>query len=107
MSDFVQYETPVYCNPSFPVIFHEDEMNEKRPAVYTNWHKGIEVLWCIGGAGKVTCNMEIRRFTKGDFVVIHSQALHSLCVEGKECHYYCLIVEPQLLKPPDCLRRKS
>jgi AraC-like DNA-binding protein len=90
------YESPVYDDPSFPIVFHRDAMNEKRPSVYANWHKGIEVLYCVSGSGQLLVNAETIPFAAGDILAIDSNALHSLSATGR-CDYYCMIVEPEAL----------
>ncbi len=90
------YESPVYDDPSFPIVFHRDAMDETRPSVYANWHKGIELLYFISGCGQLLVNAETVPFAEGDILAIESNALHSLTTTGR-CDYYCTIVEPELL----------
>lgn len=93
----IQYEEPLYCDPSFPVSFHADAMDEARRSVYANWHTGIELLLCYAGSACLVSGTRISRFSAGDLVVIESNALHAIYAESPECVYDCLAVEPSFL----------
>lgn len=94
----VQYEQPVYSDPGFPIMFHTDFMDEGRRAIYTNWHTGIELLYCLEGTGQVWYGSEIADFGPGDLVSIGSNIIHTLHLTGTHCIYHCMIVEPFFLK---------
>lgn len=93
----VHYEQPVYTDPAFPIVFHRDMMDDTRHTIYTNWHAGIELLYCIQGSGELLYGSEIAPFGVGDLVVVTSNVIHSLRLTTEPCVYYCMIVEPSFL----------
>ena len=94
----IRYEEPAYCDPLFPVIFHTDMINPARRFIYTNWHSGIELLYCVEGSAHLLSDMRGARFGKGELVVIGSNALHTIYADSCDCYYYCLTVEPCFLQ---------
>lgn len=93
----VLYESPLYPDPCFPVVFHNDRMDEMRRAVYANWHAGVEVLYCYKGQGQLLHGSATAVFKRGDVVVINSNTLHTLRLQSDACQYYCIIVDPRFL----------
>lgn len=93
----VQYEQPIYSDPTLPIVFHADRMDASRRAVYTNWHAGVEILHCVEGAGQLLVGAESVDFKAGELVVISSNSIHTLHLQDTHCLYYCMIVEPQFL----------
>lgn len=97
MQSTVQYEQPVYTDSSFPIILHIDQMHTGRRSIYTNWHAGIEILYCYEGSGRLVYDSEVVPFGEGELVVIGSNVIHTLYLEENPCTYYCMIVEPSFL----------
>ncbi|MFR8001621.1 MAG: AraC family transcriptional regulator [Hydrogeniiclostridium sp.] len=93
------YESLTHADPSFPVIFHLDVFSATRGSTEAaHWHEGIEFLFCVEGEAQVLSDMKKCLMKAGNLLVIHSGAIHCISpVSGKECRYYCLIVEPALL----------
>lgn len=89
----VLYEPPLYDDPAFPIIYHQDEMSSKRRAVYTNWHAGVELLYCYEGKGLLQQSPDSSPFEEGDIVVISSNTLHTLHLRDETCRYQCMIVD--------------
>lgn len=99
MYDAALYEQPRYVDPKFPIVFHEDYMNETRLGVYANWHMGMELLRCRSGNGAILTGAETVDFGEGDLICIGSNAVHLLRLgAASECVYDCLIVEPSYLE---------
>lgn len=97
MDQPLRYETPFYSDVEYPVLFHDDYLTESRTSLYSNWHSGIEVLYCERGSAKVQIGCSVLPFSAGDFVVINSNEVHSMYRDGEDCFYDCLIVEPAFL----------
>ncbi len=97
MSQIIQYEQPVYSDPAFPIIFHQDQLSGARTSVYTNWHQGIELLYCYEGAAHMLLDSETASFREGELAVIGSNVIHAMHLDSEVCNYHCLIVEPDFL----------
>lgn len=93
----VQYEQPEYSDWGFPIVFHSDYMDQSRKSIYTNWHIGIEVLYCTQGRGRVLRDSQEESFGPGDLVIIDSNVIHALHLADVRCDYYCMIIEPAFL----------
>lgn len=93
----IQYEEPIYCDPSFPIGFHEDAMSPNRPMIYTHWHVGVEILYFHEGTGHLLTRTQRIHFGPGTILVIGTNMLHTLCAESPHCKYHCLMVEPRFL----------
>ena len=96
-SNDIRYEGLIYCDPAFPVSFHEDYMDMNRRFIYTHWHESIELLYFYEGQGHLICKSKTVPFKKGEILVIGSDVLHTLCADTPNCRYYCLKVEPHFL----------
>ena len=96
-STVIQYEGPIYCDPAFPISFHEDNMTPTRRFIYTHWHSGVEILYFHEGNGHLLYRSKSIPFSKGEILVIGSDMLHTLSADSPSCSYHCLIVEPRFL----------
>lgn len=86
------YETHSIRDPLLPFIFHKRFDVSERDHFALNWHKNIELLYCIGGSGYVRCGLERTAFSQGDLFVVNADIPHDV---GSDClvSYRCLIVD--------------
>ena len=96
-STAIQYENTIYCDPTFPISFHEDFMTPSRRFIYTHWHSGVEILYFHEGNGYLLHQSKRIPFSKGEILVIGSDMLHTICADSLNCSYYCLTVAPHFL----------
>ena len=95
---FSSYETLAHADPSFPVIFHLDQISSLRTTGNAHWHEGIELLYCVSGTARLVADTQTQIMLPGQLSVIPSGALHYTAKEpGQDCLYYCLIADPSLL----------
>ena len=91
----INYETHYLEDKELPVIFHLDTIRGN--GEFFNWHDNVEILYCVGGEGRIFCNGTEYRMQKGDLVVINSNFLHGAASEDT-LQYYCLIVDQSFLE---------
>lgn len=84
------YETHQFPNPLLPFIYHPC-FHLVGEETETNWHKNIEILYCIQGKGYVRCGTEIYDFSANDIIVVNSDTLHTIG-SSVSLKYSCLIV---------------
>lgn len=84
------YENHVIEEPLLPFIFHRSYTVSRRINT-PNWHKNIELLYCIGGGGFVRCGLESTEFTPGDIFVVNTDTPHSIGSDSS-VQYRCLII---------------
>ena len=97
MKDIMQYEEMIYDDPTFPIVHHADYLASTRRSIYTNWHNGIELLYCFSGEGHVLAECQKHFFREGELVVIGSNVIHTISADSQTCEYYCIIVDHQFL----------
>lgn len=85
------YENHVIKEPLLPFIFHPF-YNVSRRVNTPNWHKNIELLYCIGGSGYVRCGIENTAFLPGDIFVVNADTPHSIGSDSS-VQYRCLIID--------------
>lgn len=85
------YENHVITEPLLPFIFHRC-YNVSRRINTPNWHKNIELLYCIGGSGFIRCGLECTDFTPGDIFVVNADTPHSIG-SSSAVQYRCLIID--------------
>jgi len=85
------YENHVIQEPLLPFIFHPSYTVSRRVNT-PNWHKNIELLYCIGGSGFVRCGAENTTFVPGDVFVVNADTPHSIGSESS-VQYRCLIID--------------
>ena len=97
MKDTMQYEEMIYDDPAFPVVYHADYLTSTRRSIYTNWHNGIELLYCFAGEGHVLAGGQKHFFREGELTVIGSNVIHTIRADSQTCEYYCIIVDHAFL----------
>lgn len=97
MNGAMQYEEMVYDDPTFPVVHHADYLASTRRSIYTNWHNGIELLYCFSGEGHVLAECHKYAFREGTLAVIGSNVIHTISADSQACDYYCMIVDRAFL----------
>lgn len=97
MKEVMQYEEMVYDDPAFPVVHHADYLTSSRPSIYTNWHNGVELLYCFAGEGHVLAGCQKHFFHAGELTLIGSNAIHTIRGDSLTCEYYCIIVSHDFL----------
>lgn len=88
-----RYENHIISNPLLPFIFHRRHCISQRNNV-PNWHKNIEVLYCIEGSGFVNCETETTRFDPTDIFVVNPDTPHTI-ISDTFVAYRCLIIDEQ------------
>lgn len=83
------YEAHFYGDPSFPVIFHFDTV-DNQISVIPHWHPSPELLYFTEGEAAVFLDTEILSASPGDIVIAPSNCLHKI-VSDDYAKYYCLI----------------
>lgn len=86
------YERPDLEKKDIPVVFWDD-FNLSNPP---NWHKNVEILYCISGKGVLSCNGIERDMIPGHIYCINNGEVHSM-VNRAVLHYYCFIVDCNFL----------
>ena len=86
------YERPNTEEKDIPIVFWDD-FNRSNPP---NWHKNIEILYCISGKGSLVCNGIEQDMIPGHIYCINYAEVHSMINRGM-LHYYCLIVDCNFL----------
>ena len=94
----VQFEQPIYEDPTFPLVFHEDYLSFSRRSIYANWHTGIEVLRFRTGSVHIILDADRVDYASNDLAVIDSSVIHSIVADSKNCVYDCLIVDKGFLR---------
>lgn len=51
------------------------------------------MLYFISRSAEVSINGEVLLATAGDVVIINSNNIHYIKLQGEECQYYCLIMD--------------
>ena len=90
-----EYETHIMKDPQLPFIFHREICLGTTDSFSgaSNWHENIELLYCVGGQGFVTCDGVRIPFTGGDLVAIGANSLHSVTNLTDKLCYRCLIID--------------
>lgn len=91
------YEQIVLEDPGFPVIFHQDFLNDKSNFL-THWHENIEILYFRKGTGVVYCDTVPVYANAGNTVVVNTCVLHSIHSVTPDCYYDCLIIDKQFFE---------
>ncbi|MDO3412474.1 AraC family transcriptional regulator [Saccharibacillus sp. CPCC 101409] len=86
------YENHAALGNRYPFIFHRWELNRPGDGFAAHWHTNMELLYITEGEASVTINAETVRASRGDVVVIDSNAIHSLVCE-RSVTYSCLIID--------------
>ena len=93
--DSINYEPHIHNDPSFPIIFHLDNM--KLGANFlTHWHENIEILFIIEGSISVLSDANRITAKKGDIAIINSNNIHHIQSLEEISKYYCLIIDRKL-----------
>lgn len=95
MRDYTQYEIVRPSESSFPLIVHYPEPTDGFPS---HWHEYLEIHYCISGRGIIECDSVPIETQSGDLIVINSNQLHSGTCMEKPFSYYCLLIDPSLMK---------
>jgi len=78
-----------------PFVFRPLTVTDtKKIHPYTNWHRNIEILYCVQGSGKVMIDDKCYTFSEGDSLIINSNQMHTVLGpdNGKMVHT-CLIID--------------
>jgi AraC-like DNA-binding protein/mannose-6-phosphate isomerase-like protein (cupin superfamily) len=86
------YETHQDPDSAFPFTFHLDTVTVKE-AEQAHWHESLELLYFIEGDGFVLSDTEKSAVSPGDLAVVNSGNLHNVVSAGRQCRYYCLIID--------------
>lgn len=92
MKDFI-YELHSFMELDYPIIFNFFKMDSSFSEVFYHWHINIEMLYIISGNVEISINGEIVLGSAGDVIIINSNYIHNVKLNGKECSYYCLIMD--------------
>ena len=61
-----------------------------------NWHKNLEILYCLEGEGNMLCASKNYPFLPGDIFVVNSESTHMVSNDNM-IKYHCLIVDYNFL----------
>ena len=62
-----------------PFVFRPLTVTDtKKIHPYTNWHRNIEILYCVQGNGKVMIDDKCYTFSEGDSLIINSNQMHAV-----------------------------
>lgn len=75
----------------FPAAVYEDNCEIFR-AVYTHWHKEMEIIYITKGKGIVRLDKERYLIRKGDLIVIPKEVIHYLQSDKKDVLYFKSLV---------------
>ncbi len=103
MSNYI-YEYHIHVDPSFPIIFHKDVLDEYRPSIYMHYHENLEILYFLDGKANINCDHKVFEAKKGDIIILNSNELHSIDSIDSSCIYYCLILNTKLIFPNELLK---
>lgn len=88
-----RYENHIIRDPVLPFIYHHRHCITQRNNV-PNWHKNIEILYCVEGSGFVNCGTESIPFNPTDIFVVNPDTPHTI-VSDTFVAYRCLIIDEQ------------
>ena len=93
-----RYEEYLTFKDNLPFKFYSDITIT--PTTYSkeaNWHENIEIQVCLEGEGYVLLDGDKISFSKGDVVVVNSNAIH-YTYTANELTYTCIIVDTAFCK---------
>ncbi|GMQ58421.1 AraC family transcriptional regulator [Vallitalea sediminicola] len=66
-------------------------------AVYTHWHREMELLYIIEGSALIKCNDKSFIVNEKDLVVVNCNEIHFGQNLTEDFRYYCIILDPHIL----------
>lgn len=84
------YEPHIVKNPLLPFIFHHEQLVSE--SIYANWHVNIELIYCLSGMGKISCDGETFEMKPGELYIFNSNKIHCIGTDTN-VEYYCLIID--------------
>ena len=75
-----------------PLVFWDDFNRSNAP----NWHKNIEILYCVSGKGTLICGGVEQNMIPGHIYCLNAGEIHAMTNLGL-LHYYCLILDYNFL----------
>lgn len=88
----ILYEQHELEDKDIPIVFWDD-FNLSNPP---NWHKNLEILYCISGKGTLTCGGIEQDMLPEHIYCINNGEIHSMTNHGM-LHYYTLILDSNFL----------
>lgn len=96
-----RYEEYGNSKNTLPFVLHTDL---KRTQIIcsdeANWHENLEIEVCIGGSGYVLIDGKKYTFSKGDIIVVNSNAIHNTGTTS-DLVYSCVIIDNEFCKELD------
>lgn len=86
------YEPHTHKDPSFPIIFHLDNLKKDNDFL-SHWHENIEILYVVSGTIRVLVDATSITASQGEIIVINANNVHFIQSLTEESFYYCLIVD--------------
>lgn len=92
----VIYENHTPYMEKLPFIFHNAFTITNNSGIL-NWHKNIEIIYCLDGCGIAQIDSYKYKFKKGDILFINTNAIHAFTGD-KSATYDCLIIDNEFCK---------
>lgn len=89
------FESHATSNKELPSHFARTVLENKN--MHANWHENIELLYFVGGNGRITCDMEKYKVSAGMIFIVNSNSVHFIEAIGT-LEYYCLIIDSEFCK---------
>ena len=89
------FESHATSNKELPSHFARTVLVNKN--MHANWHENIELLYFVGGNGRITCDMEKYEVSAGMIFIVNSNSAHFIEAIGT-LEYYCLIIDSEFCK---------
>ena len=88
-----RYEEYSQEKTNLPFVFNNDLVRTPfNCSLEQNWHEDLERQQCVDGDGWVIVNGEKQRFSKGDVIVVGSNAIHYTGTDSRVV-YSCAIIK--------------
>lgn len=88
-----------WMSQGFPMAVHCLELKRKFEPRFesSHYHEYIELLWGLEGETEVLVSGELRRFQKGELMILNSKEPHALRSVSPQCRYGVVKFLPQLI----------
>jgi len=97
--DYALHEIMPMPDPQFPIKAGPNSaLQGDREIFSTHWHQQLEFLFFTEGEGIIYCNSKPYKAKAGDLIVVNSNDLHRGQSISAPLHYYCIIMDTQLLQ---------
>lgn len=92
-----KHETRYFNRGALPVEIGFNSLVKENPvkvaaSCQPNWHDDLEVIYCTGGEGQVSCRGILYDMKPGDIVVVNANEIHQVQRPERLFEYYFIII---------------